>query len=123
MSLDGETRLERIEIGVGRDLGRVDVELLAPDQTCLHALRDDRLEEAAEDLQPVPLADAGQTGVVGKRLGQVVAEIPAQAEAVGNDAQQLPLRAQPLEKQDELQLEEDDRVDRGSSSLGVGVSH
>ena len=49
------------------------------------ALLDDRLEEAAEDLQPVPLPDARQAGVIGKRFGQVVAEIPAQAEAVGHD--------------------------------------
>ena len=73
VGLDGEARLERVERGVGRDLGRVDVELLAPDQPRRDALLDDRLEEAAEDVQPVALADAGQAGVVGQRLGQVVA--------------------------------------------------
>ena len=68
---------------------------------------------SAEDLQPVALPDAGQAGVVGERLGQVVAEVPAQAEPVGDHPHELALGAQPLEEQDQLQLEEDDRVDRG----------
>ena len=59
--------------------------------------------------------------MVGQRLGQVVAEIPAQAEPVGDDPQQLALGAQPLEEQDQLQLEEDDRVDGGSPGLRVGL--
>ena len=104
-------------------LGGVDVEFLAPDQPRRDALLDDRLEEAAEDRQPVALADAGEAGVVGQRLGQVVAEVPAQAEAVGDHPQQLALGAQPLEEQHELQLEEDDRVDGGPADVGVGPAH
>ena len=34
---------------------------------------------------------------------------------------QLALGAQPLEEEDQLQLEEDDRVDGGAPDLGVGV--
>ena len=66
--LDSEARGHRIERGIGLDLGRVEVEFLAPDQTGGEALLDDRLEEAVEDLQAVALPDAGQAGVVGQRL-------------------------------------------------------
>ena len=118
--LDGEAGAERIQGGVGLDLGRVKVQLLAPDQPGRDALLDDRLEEAAEDVQPIALPDAAQTGVVGQRLGQVVAEIPAQAQPVGDDPHELPLGAQPLEEQHQLQLEEDDRVDGGRPVVGIG---
>ena len=60
--------------------------------------------------------------MVGERLGQVVAEIPAQAQPVGDDPQQLALRAQPLEEQDQLQLEEDDRVDGGAPRVRIGIT-
>jgi hypothetical protein len=38
------------------------------------ALRNDGLEEAAVDLGPVAVADAGQAGVIGQWLAQVAAE-------------------------------------------------
>ncbi len=72
-----EARHERVEAGVGPDLGRVGEELLPPDETRLLAELDHILEEAAEDSQPIPLADLGQTGVVGQALAEVVAEVPA----------------------------------------------
>jgi hypothetical protein len=74
VSLDGKARPQRVHCGIGRDLGGVEVEFLAPDQPRLHALRDDRLKDVAEDGQAVPLADAGETGVVGEWLRQVIPE-------------------------------------------------
>ena len=62
-----------------------------------------------------------QTGVVGERLGQVVAEVPAQAQPIGDHLHQLALGAEALEEQDQLQLEEDHRVDGGSPAVRVGV--
>ena len=97
------------------------VDLSPPDHPRPDARLDDLVEEAAEDAQPVPRADAREAGMVRQRFGQVVAEVPAQAEAVGDDAHQLALGAQPLEEQDQLELEEDDRVDRGPPQVGGGV--
>ena len=72
-----EARDERIEVGVGLDLGAIEVELAAPDQPGLLTQIDDLLEEALEDFNAESLPDAGQAGVVGQRLVQGVAEIPA----------------------------------------------
>jgi hypothetical protein len=65
MRFNGEAGLERSERRIGRDLGGVDVQLLPPDQSRRKARFDDRLEEAAEDVEAVALADAAQTRVVG----------------------------------------------------------
>src|SRR5262249_13388539 len=120
VGLDGEAGSEGVGGSVGGDLRGVEVELLAPDQTGPDALLDDRREEVAEALQSVALPDPAQTGVVRERLGQIVADIPAQAEAVGDDLQELTFGTQPFEEEDELQLEEDHRVDRGATRLGIG---
>src|SRR5260370_40678618 len=71
---DGKARRERIERGSRLDLGGVEVELAAPDQPSLLALRDNRLEEAAKRVQAIAGADARQTRMVGQRLVQVVAQ-------------------------------------------------
>lgn len=71
MRLDREARRDRVEGGVGLDLGGVEVQLLAPDQPGLAALLDDRLEEAAEDRQAVALPDPGQARVIGQLFIQV----------------------------------------------------
>jgi len=87
------------------------------------ALRANRLKEATKDLKAVPFADASQTRMVGKHLGQVVAEVPAQAEPVGHHPHQLALRAQSLKEEDQLQLKEDHRVDRGAADPGIHFSY
>jgi len=120
VGFDGEARLERIERGIGRDVGRVDVELLPPHQTRRHARFDDRLEEAAEDVQSGAVAQAGEAGLVREPLRQVVAQAPAQAQTIGHHPQQLAFGTQPFEEEDQLHLKEDDRVDRGPADVGVG---
>jgi hypothetical protein len=55
LRLDREAGRDRVEGGVGLHLGGVEVQFLAPDQAGLAALLDDRLEEAPEDGQAVPL--------------------------------------------------------------------
>jgi hypothetical protein len=49
-------------------------QLLPPDQTGCDTLLGDGLEEAAEEIEPIPLADARQAGVIGERFGQIVPE-------------------------------------------------
>ena len=63
-----------IDGGVGLDLGGVEEELLAPDEAGLLAQVDDLSEEAREELDAEPLADAGEAGVVGQGLVEGVAE-------------------------------------------------
>src|SRR4029453_15437154 len=106
-----EARNQGIEIGIGRDLGGIDVELTAPNQARLLTEGDDLLEETQEDVDPKALPDAGQTGVIGQRLIQRVAEIPAMGEVEAGRRDELALGADALEEHDELQLEEDHRVD------------
>ena len=66
--LHREARGDRVQRSIGLDLGRVEVQLLPPDETRLAALLDDRLEEAAEDRQAVALPDPGQARVVRQLL-------------------------------------------------------
>jgi hypothetical protein len=117
--LNGKPRLERGKRRIGGNLRGVDVQLLAPHQSRRETLPHDPLEEAAKDVETIALPDAAQTGVIRERLGQIVPEIPAQAESVGDDLQELPLETQPFEEEDELQLEEDHRVDRRPPTLGI----
>jgi hypothetical protein len=67
---------ERVGIGISPDSGRVEIELAAPDETRLLAEIDHLFEEALEDIDPEPLPDAGQAGVIGQRLVEGVAEVP-----------------------------------------------
>ena len=57
--LDGEAGLQRGERRIGGDLRGVEVQFLAPDQSRREALLHDRLEEAAEDVESIPLAGCG----------------------------------------------------------------
>jgi hypothetical protein len=59
--------------------------------------------------------------MVRERLGEVVAHIPPQAQPVGHDAHELTFRAQSLEEENQLELEEDNRVDRWPPDARIGV--
>jgi hypothetical protein len=50
---------ERRDASVGLHLCRIEVQLATPDQPRFLAQVDDALEEALEDVDPEPLADAG----------------------------------------------------------------
>jgi len=63
-----EARHEGIQVSVRFDVGRVHVELAAPDQPRLLTQIDDLLEEALEDVNAEALSDAGQAEVVGQLL-------------------------------------------------------
>ena len=79
------------------------------------------LEEAAKDLEPEALPDAGEAGGIGQRLVEAVTEVPADTEAVHGQGEELPLRAQALEEHHQVELEEDHRIDGRPSSIGIGV--
>ena len=106
-----EARDQRIETGVGAHLRRIEDQFLAPDQSgCLTHI-DDPFEEPVEDLHTQAIPDAAQAGMLGQRLIQVIAQIPAVRQIQASHLDQSPFRADPLEEHDELELEEDDRID------------
>jgi hypothetical protein len=121
--LVGEARDEGVEIGVGLDLGSVDVELPPPDQPRLLAEINNRLEEPFEDRDPQPLPNPGQAGVVRQGFVEGLAQIPPVSEVQAGGLDELAFGADPLEKHDELQLEEDDRVNARSSSVGIQLPY
>ena len=118
-----EARHQRVGVGIGPHPGRVEVELPAPDQAGLLTEIDDLLEEALEDVDAEPLPDAGQAGVVREVLVQGIAEVPAVGQVEAGRLDELAFGADALEEHDQLQLEEDDRVDGGPASLGIELSH
>jgi diguanylate cyclase (GGDEF)-like protein/PAS domain S-box-containing protein len=79
---------------LSRPLAASDLQqFLAPNQSCLVAEINHALKEAAEERQTQPLPDAGQTRVVGKRLVQVVPDIPAMRQIEAGDIDQLTFRS------------------------------
>jgi hypothetical protein len=111
---DGEACGEGVQGGIGLHLGGVDVEFAVPHQPRLLALRNNGLEELAEDFQPVAQADARQARMVGQRLVQIEPEKPPDTQPVGGEAHQMALRAQALEEHHQLQAKEDHRIDAWS---------
>ena len=61
--------------------------------------------------------------MVGQRLVQVVAQVPVVGQVHCGRLHKVPLRRNALKEGDEVQLEEDHRVDRGSSPFLAPVSH
>jgi len=59
-ALDGEPRQQRVQGGVGSDVGGSGVDLFAPHKARCLALFHDGIEEATEGVYAVPLPDLGQ---------------------------------------------------------------
>jgi hypothetical protein len=62
--IDIEAREHLVAVGVSLNLGRIEVELLAPDETGLLALLHDAVEEAAKAGDTVAVPDLAQSGMV-----------------------------------------------------------
>jgi hypothetical protein len=114
---------QRRDADVGLNLRRIEVELPAPDQAGVLTEVDDLLEEALEEVDAQPLPDAGQAGVVRQLFAEGVAEIPAVGQVETGRFDELALGADALEEHDELELEEDHRVDRGTAAFGIQVAY
>jgi len=59
--------------------------------------------------------------MIGQRFVEIVAEIPTMSQIETGDLDEFALRAEVLEEHDEMELEEDDRIDRGSTARGIAV--
>src|SRR6266567_326838 len=123
MGLDKKAWFERVLGGIGLHLRPVDVEFLPPDQPWRLSLLHNWLKEAAKDVNPIALTDTRQTGMVGKRLAEVIAKVPHHAQSIRRMAHQEPLRAYPFKKHHQLQFEEHDRVDGGATATSIGLLH
>src|SRR6266568_8628240 len=123
MRLDIKARLERALSGIGCYLRPIEVHLFPPHQSCLLALLHNLLKEAAKDIDAVALTDAGQAGMIGKRLTQIVPHKPAHAQSICCMPHQLALGAYPFKEHDQLQFEEDDRINGGAASACIGLLH
>jgi hypothetical protein len=81
------------------------------------------LKEAAKDFDPIALTDTGETRVIGQWLTQIIAQVPQNAEPISRMTHQLPFGAYSFKKHDELQLEEDDGINGGTTILGIALLH
>ena len=57
--------------------------------------------------------------MVGQRLIQIVADVPAHAEPVSSQSHQLSFRADAVKEHHEVQLEEDHRVNGGATCVSI----
>src|SRR6266581_1334263 len=87
------------------------------------ALLHNLLKEAAKDIDPVALTDAGQAGMIGKRLTQIVPHKPAHAQSICCMPHQLALGAYPFKKHHQLQLEEDHRINGRTPTASIALVH
>ena len=113
-----QARKRRVRLGVEA----IDRDVRALDQAVLLAQLERAQKEALEQRRIDEAAAVGvrERLVDGQPLGEAVAEEAAQIQAHARLAQQLPRRADPLERTGDHQLDEHDRVDRGSANL-LGV--
>src|SRR5439155_6437717 len=95
------------------------IELFAPDQSCLLALVDNGLKEATEQLDAIALTNTRETRMVGQRLIQIVADVPAHAEPISSKLHQESFRANVVEEHHQLQLEEDHRIYGGATCTSI----
>src|SRR5258708_26787487 len=101
--------------------GALNIQLSTPNQPCLLALLDNGIKEATEEFDSIAGPNTCQTRMVWQWLSQVISQVPADAEPVGCHLHQLPFRTNSLKKHHQLQLEEDHRVDRRTTSVSIDV--
>lgn len=85
----GKARNHLAAVGVGLNQGAIGIQGTTDQQAGFLTAPQDNFKELAEDVDAVAVADAGQAGVVGQGLVEVIAEVPAYADAVGADELEL----------------------------------
>jgi hypothetical protein len=118
--LDRKARSQRIEVSIGADLRAINVELFALDQLLLLALLHNGVEEAAKDVHAISFSDARETGMVRQGLAQIVPQIPPHTEPIRCMPYQLAFRAYSFKEHDELQFEEHDGINGGTTTVCIG---
>jgi len=114
-----ETGHQGVNVSVGHHLRSVEEQLSPPDQAGVLTEVADSLEKALENLDAQTLPDTGQAGVVGQDLVEGVAQIPAVGQIETGRLDQFPLGTDAFKEHDQLQLEENDRVDGGPAAFAI----
>jgi hypothetical protein len=73
--------------------------------------------------RPKRSRNAGESGVVGQSLEEVVAHVPPRGKAVGDDAHQLSLATDIFMEHDQLQAKEDLGIDARTARGSVEILH
>src|SRR6266702_5771370 len=123
MGFDCKTWCDGLHGSIGLHFGRIEIQILAPDQLGLAALFDNRFKKAPKDGQAKPLADASETGMVGQRLIQIIPDVPSHTQPICDLAHEQALGADIFKEHDQLQLEEHDWVNRRSSGSSIALAN
>jgi hypothetical protein len=81
------------------------------------------LEETTENVDAIASTDTGEAGMIGQGLVQIITNEPADAEPISCMTHQQTFGAYPFKEHDQLQFEEDNGINRGTTSTGVGLLH
>jgi hypothetical protein len=119
----GQPRPKGTHGGVGLYVGGVEIELVPIHEAGLNAELHDMLKEAEERFHSVPAADLREAAVVGQGLIEVVAQVPAVSQIQVGRLHEVAFGDDSLEEGDEVELEEDYRVDGWPAHLLVAVAH
>src|SRR5690242_1153675 len=106
MRLNKKAGFDRLGGGIRQDFGAIKVQLFAPNQSFLLTLLHKSLKETPEDPHAIALTDTRQTRMIGYRFASIESNGPSDAEPISRMPHQLPFRAYPLKKHDEVQFEE-----------------
>src|SRR5690242_17943939 len=88
--LDSKAGFDGLFAGVGCHFGSINVQLFSPNESSVLALFDNRFKEATKNIDPKPFTNTGETGMIRKRLTQVIAKVPPDAQSISGMAHQLP---------------------------------
>ena len=108
-----------IDIGVSLHLCAVKVQLLSPYQSSFDAQFHNALEEQLEHFQSKTFTNFAQAAVIGDWLIHVITDEPTMCQVEIDRLHQLSFRADPFEKSDELELEENHWINGCTSDVGV----
>ena len=123
MRFDHNALLEGVQRSIGLVLGRINIEFLAPDQSRRLALLYNGLEEAAKYSNPLALTDAREAQMVGKQLIQVVPNVPVHPQPIRCMSHEQAFGTAILKEHHQLQLEEDDGINGGTTTPGIPLLH
>ena len=117
----GELCAQALERGIGLDVGGVDDEAAAVEQSTLAAAGEHLGEQLLEHRAAGKAHAVGvaERRVMGQALREPIAEKAPDREVALSHPQGLAHRAKALDRRDQEQLDQDDRIDRGPALIAV----
>lgn len=96
---------------------------LAGDQARFDALAENVLKECPEQVHSPATASLTENAVIGQFAVEIVLAEPKPVQPFGQPAHELAFGRNVLKKEDEHELEQDDRVDRRVTTLAVAIGY